>query len=149
MIFFPKKPVLKNFPIFSQKSPKFSANGNPPKRLLISQKSGTLKKYLIFQEMELSGLSPQNFSLKKFLIFFPKKSLWKNFLYFWKWNFAFFSPSSNNKKIHSGKISHISGNGNTKKKSYISLKGKLFLCFMKQRPQKISYISENFLYFRK
>ena len=38
------------------------------------------------QPAALSGLSPQNFSLKEFLMFFPKKTCSKKelFLYFWK-----------------------------------------------------------------
>ena len=59
-------------------------------------KKPTMKKYLIFQEMELSslkikkflilsGLSTQNVSLKKnFLYFFLKKNHPKNFLLFWE-----------------------------------------------------------------
>ena len=52
------------------------------------------------------GLSPQSFSQKKFLIFFPKKTRTektfflkrKLFLYFWKWNPAVFTPGSKNEK---------------------------------------------------
>ena len=69
----------------------------PPEYFLSCQKWNTV----------LSGLNPQNISLKKLLIFLPKKNLWKNFLhflkrklflYFWKWNPALFSPTWKNKK---------------------------------------------------
>ena len=59
----------------------------------------------------LSGLSPQKISLKKFLIFFPKKPALKIFivfsqktlfLHFGKRNFLIFSQKS---------FSYISGNG--------------------------------------
>ena len=43
--------------------------------------SPKIKTYII-----LSSISPQKFSFKKILIFFPKKSTLKNFLYFSKKN---------------------------------------------------------------
>ena len=81
--------------------------------------------------------------IKEFLIFLKRKL----FLYFRKWNPAFFSSSLKNKKnpprenfLYSGKIelsnSHI-------KKFLIFSRKKAFLCFEKRKPRK------NFLYFLK
>ena len=68
---------IKKFFIFSQK-----------KAFLIFGETETPKKFLIFQET--SYISGSNFELKKIL----KNPLWKNVLYFGKWNFL--APSLKN-----------------------------------------------------
>ena len=64
-----------------------------------------LQQYSLKRPSALSSLSSQNFSLKKFLIFFLKKAHLKKFLifsqkklflYFRKWNFLIFSYISEN-----------------------------------------------------
>ena len=107
------------------------------------QKTFPWKKFLIFQETKLSSsnikkfyisanetlyffdLNPQSFSLKKLLYFFLKKpalkriiifSQKKAFLIFPEMKTCTFHPKLKKyKKIHPMKISHTSGNGNSKK----------------------------------
>ena len=109
-----------------------------------SKKHSPRKKFLIFQETELSSsnikksyisenetlyffdLNPQSFSLKKIIIFFPKKTRFKKiiilsqkkaFLIFPEMETCTFHPKLKKyKQIHPMKISYTSGNGNSKKK---------------------------------
>ena len=116
-----------------------------------------LKKLFYFRKWNtaLSGLNPQNFSLKNFLYLSLKKSLpWKNFLYFLKrklflyfhkWKPPLFSLTPRIKKIHPVKISYTSGNANPEKIYYVFLKRKPFLCFGKREKKLLKC----FLYFRK
>ena len=88
--------------------------------------------------------------LKKFLYFLKRKL----FIYFWKWNPAFFSPSSKNKKIHPENISHTSGNGNLEKTYHIFSKENFSYISGNGNPKKFLIVQETetiktFLYFRK
>ena len=112
-----------------------------------------LKKFLIFQEMELSRSNFKNFLYflvfqerklrKKFLIFQEMKTL-KKLLIFKKWNFSVCLGNIFN--IFSKKsFSYILGNKNPEKICYISGNG-TFLYFRKQnfltfRERELPYIS--------
>ena len=67
--------------------------------LRLKKEAGTDMLYIQLHIMQrrraLSGSSPQNVSLKKFLVFFPKKNpLLKNFLYFIKKTFFLYFRKS-------------------------------------------------------
>ena len=102
--------------------------------------SSNMKKILIFLKMKLS---PQNFSLKKFMFFSEETrsekisyilSKKKLFLYFQKQNPALFSLNSRNKKSTPKKVSYTSGKQKPQKNFLCFLKRKLFLCFGKREP---------------
>ena len=85
--------------------------------------------------MELSSLNPQNFSLKKFLIFFPKKPALKKFLIFSQ-ECPEFSGNGNPPP----KNPYISGNGNPKIAFYITGNGTFWPQPQRFFPEKTSYI---------
>ena len=102
------------------------------KKFLYVKKRKSSKKFLIFRETEtlksFTYFSEGNFSAQAQKTNKKQKHPKKKLLYFGKWNSALFSPSSKNKIIHFKRISYTSANGN---------------------PEKIPYISGNFLYLRK
>ena len=85
------------FPAQAQKNKK----NQPPKKVLIFRET-ELSSPKIKQFPILSILSPQNFSLKKILIFFSEKPALKNLLYFHKKAFFIFQEAE---------LSYFSRNG--------------------------------------
>ena len=113
-----------------------------------NKKNPSRKKFFVFQAMEISESK-----IKEFLFFFLKRKL---FLYFRKWNPAFFSSRLKNKKnpprenfLYSGKIEL----SNCRiKKFLIFSRNKAFHYFDKRKPRKnfLYFLERNiFLYFRK
>ena len=84
----------------------------------------------------ISGLSPQNFSLRKFLILFPKKPCSEKISYILG-NAPLFRPSSKNnnkKKIVQGKW------------NFLTLRSKKILYFRKPRKNVYIFSKESFSY---